>query len=343
MKKMTVLIIWIFISTALFAQQTHMYFYLASWNLENLFDNLDDPDKNDEEWLPEGSKKWDDEKLNYKIKNLSKIIRYMNDLDGPDILGVVEVEHQHLLDTLLNRHFCDRQYKVAYHESLDNRGIDCGLIYDSALFSLKNITPLEVKLDDGYPTRYILQVELEIKNFEEIIYVFVNHWPSRRGGESESESNRISAAETLNSALHKIYNEEKSPNIFIVGDFNDEPDNISIHDTLGASEYYCDSLLISSPKKLYNLAYKKFKDGLGSYMYKSQWNMLDQIIVSESVISENNLNYVCNSFELVKPEILLTLTGSYKGASRPSYAGNRYLGGFSDHFPVGARFVIKRK
>jgi predicted extracellular nuclease len=324
-----------------FSQDKTEEIYVASWNLENLFDNVDDDEKNDSEWLEDGSKQWTDDKIKNKLLNLSKVIRYMNVMEGPDILGVQEVEHQHLLDSILIKYFCDKNYQISYAETPDRRGIDNGVIYNADKFKLLATIPHEVKLDSGYPTRYVFQSTLQHiisgKNF----YVFVNHWPSRRGGEEKSRPNRVRAAETLVDALTKVYEENNDPNIFIMGDFNDEPNNVSILNTLNAAEFYCDSSLIYSDKNLYNLSTDEFSRGWGTYLFRGDWNMLDQIIVSKNLIVDSDLDYVCNSFEIVKPYFMVTATGPYKGSARPTWGGRTYLGGYSDHFPVAARFILE--
>jgi len=316
---------------------------IAFWNVQNLFDIADDPLKEDEEFLPSSEKEWTPERLNKKIYNLSRIIRSMNNDNGPDILGVCEVEHQHLLDSLTTKFFTDKNYKVAYLESPDGRGIDNGLIYNSKLFSLLSVKGDTIKLDDGYPTRLILNVNV-ITKLKDTLHIYVNHWPSRRGGESESEPNRIRAAETLRNSVDKNFIANDKSKIIIIGDFNDEPNNVSLLNTLKASPFLCskgDSVLPAN--ELFNLAYKDFNDGLGSYKYQDNWNMLDQIIVSGSMLTDKKLSYICESFEVYKPFIMVTHSGKYEGTPFPTYGGNRYLGGYSDHYPVITKFVLKNK
>ncbi len=343
MKLKIIVLLFMLAGSVTFSQNEESEIYIASWNLENLFDNIDDPDKRDSEWLVDGAKQWSNDRLDKKIKNLSKIIRYMNDLEGPDILGVQEVEHQHLLDTLLSRHFCDKNYKISYSETLDRRGIDNGVIYNADKFEHVETLSHEVKLDSGYPTRYVFQTTLQLVNSNVILHTFVNHWPSRRGGKEKSNPNRVRAAETLVAAMEKIYVEEENPNIFIIGDFNDEPENESLLKTLGAAKFFCDSTLSYGDKRFYNLSYDEFSRGWGTYLFRGNWNMLDQIIVSRNLIDDTYFNYICNSFEIIKPELMVTRTGPYKGAARPTFGGRTYLGGFSDHFAVGAKFIIVKE
>ena len=319
--------------------------FLASWNLQNLFDTLDDPQKNDEEFLPNGRMQWTEERLDKKMYNLARVIRSMNNGAGPDLLGVCEVEHQALLDSMIKKFLPDLDYKTAYCESPDNRGIDNGLIFKANEFKVLNVQVDTVHLSGGWPTRLIFGVNLLMNN-EKKLTVFVNHWPSRSVGQLKSEPNRIETAWTLRCAVDRIFRIEPNAKIFIIGDFNDEPINVSILETLKAYPLICDSVTsdyeINSEGELFNLSYETFENGLGSYMYKNTWNLLDQIIVSGSLINGKEINFVCQSFKVYKPDFMITKSGVYQGAPFPTYGGKRYLGGYSDHFPVISKFKINR-
>jgi predicted extracellular nuclease len=319
--------------------------YLAFWNTENLFDTIDDPEINDEEFLPNGEMEWTEDRLDKKMYNLSRIIRIMNDGRGPDLLGVCEVENQAVLEKMVNTYLSDLNYKIAYIESPDNRGIDNGLIFKSDKFTLLSLQADTVHLSDGWPTRLIFGVNL-LTNDDEQISVFVNHWPSRSGGQVESEPKRIAAAQTLRNSVDRIFQADSNANIFIIGDFNDDPVNVSVLETLHAYPIKCDSLStdfeMNSKGELFNLSYQSFEQGGGSFKYKDEWNMLDQIIVSGSLIIGNDINYICNSLEVFKPDFIVTHSGQYEGTPFPTYGGKRYLGGYSDHFPVTAQFRIYR-
>ncbi len=319
--------------------------FVAHWNLENLFDTIDDPGTRDEEFLPGGSKEWTQDRLDKKIYNLSRIIRSMNDYRGPDLLGVCEVEHQSVLDTMIYNYFSDKNYKIAYLESPDGRGIDNGLIYNNNRLSLLALNGLTVDIGEGHNTRLILSATFLLGK-KDTLYFFVNHWPSRGGGQEASEGRRIKAAETLRRSVDEILTKNVNSKIIIVGDFNDEPTNISITENLKAQPFICDSTLESDLVEdkntdLFNLSYQSWSKGEGSYFYRSDFNMLDQIIVSKELLVSDGLHYICNSFEVYKPKLMVTQTGKYEGAPFPTYGGQRYLGGYSDHFPVIAKFNMR--
>ncbi len=345
MKKLFTVFIFVVSSITLYCQSQNDTLCLAFWNTQNLFDTVDDPAINDEEFLPNSEMQWTEDRLDKKMYNLSRIIRMMNDDRGPDIMGFCEVENQEVLELMILKYLSDLNYEVAYLESPDNRGIDNGLIFKSDKFTLLNLQADTVHLSDGWPTRLIFGVNL-LTNDNKKITVFVNHWPSRSGGQIESEPKRISAAQTLRNAVDRIFSSDENANIFIIGDFNDDPVNVSILEALQAQPIKCDSIPLdfemNSEGELFNLSYYKFEEGEGSYKYRDTWNMLDQIIVSGSIITGNEIRYLCNSFEVYKPNYIVTQSGSYEGAPYPTYGGKKYLGGYSDHFPVIAKFKIIR-
>jgi endonuclease/exonuclease/phosphatase family metal-dependent hydrolase len=311
-------ILFILLSSVVYPQET---FFTAFWNVENLFDIVDDPLIDDAEFLPDGKKNWDSVKFNQKLINLSAVIMSMNRGKGPDLLGLCEVENKAVIESLLV--FLNPVYEIVHIESPDGRGIDNALLYRNDKFSLVSYSADTVDLGRTN-TRSILYGRLAVKN-SDTISVYVNHWPSRSGGEG-SEAKRIKAAETLKKNV--MYN---SDFMIIMGDFNDEPENISVDSVLNAGP-------AGSGKDLLNLAYEISLRGEGSYKYRENWNMLDQIIISKN---QHGIKYLEGSFEIYKPDFIITRSGTYAGTPRPTFGGSRYLGGYSDHFPVTAEFIIE--
>ena len=315
----------------------------AFWNMENLFDTIDDPGKNDGEFTLIGRKKWTKERLRHKLSNMSKAIKMMGNNGGPDLLGMCEVEHQTLVNELITNYIKNKNYGIAYKESPDKRGIDNGLIYNKDKFILLSVEALHVELPAHYPTRDILKVVLKT-NKDDTLYVFLNHWPSRRGGQEKSEKNRLQAATTLKRNIEKINSEKQNPNILIIGDFNDTPTNKSFTDVLKAKPLVNFLMKIKKRteqiKNIYNLAYETAVNRKGTMKYRKVWYMLDQIIVSTAMLREKGFTYLLGSFKIFKPNFIIEKTGRYKGSPLPTYGGNKYLGGYSDHFPVLAKFII---
>jgi predicted extracellular nuclease len=346
--KNIVVVILLFLQINIFSQVRDTTLFVGFYNLENLFDTEDDPLTDDSEFLSESPKEWNQERLERKMFNIARVIRSMNDNKGPDILGVCEVEHEFLLDSMNNQFLKDLNYKSVSPNSPDGRGIQTGVIYKSDKFKLLDTYADTVKLSGRSRTRLILGVALLYRN-SDTIYFFSNHWPSRRGGQAESEINRITAGKTLRARVENILYKNPKAKIIIVGDLNDEPNNISILEHLKAKPFLCevekDNKLteIDDETDLFNLSYQKFSEGFGSYKFQDDWNMLDQIIVSRDLIVGERINYICNSFEVYSPAFIVTRSGKYKGAPFPTYAGNRYLGGYSDHFPVVAKFKFLKE
>ena len=345
MKQMLSILIIIVLATSVFSKCNEVhdeYLFVAFWNLENLFDTTDDPDKNDEDFLPSGAYEWTQERLEGKMYNLARVIRSMNNNNAPDILGVCEIEHTYLLDSMNNQFLSDFNFKSIGADSPDARGIDNALMYKADKFKLLSMSADTVYLTAGYQTRLILYVSL-LSKLNDTLHIFVNHFPSRRGGEEKSERSRIEAAQTLRNSVDKIFSGNPEAKIIIMGDFNDEPTNTSILNTLAAAPFKCDSLSEVNSEEdiisdLFNTSYQQYEEGIGSYKYREDWNMLDQIIISKELLTGESLKYECNSFEVYKPSFMVTQSGQYEGTPFPSYGGRRYLGGYSDHFAVTAKF-----
>ncbi len=332
-----VFLLLLILNTACANQNYSGRLFIANWNVENLFDTVDDPETDDDSFLPESPRKWTENRLETKLKNLSRVIKYMNDFEGPDILGIEEVEHKFLLDKLVNSFLHDMNYKTLEYESPDRRGIDCALIYNADKLKLTDSEPLKVILPEGKTTRDILHAEFLLNNKIKL-HVFVNHWPSRREGLKKTEPKRIEAAKVLRKKVDELIEKDKNSRIVILGDFNDLPSNISISKILGAKPYYCKNDTNVNWDSLYNLSYELFQQGKGTYKYKTHWNMLDQIIVNGNLVSSEEIGYECNSFQIIKPEYMITKSSKHKGKPKPTYGGRKYLGGFADHFPVAAEF-----
>ncbi len=303
---------------------------VGEWNVENLFDTVDDPGKKDEEFTPDSPKHWNKIRLTEKIEKLSRTLSLIK----PDIWGFEEVEHKALIDSIVNR-LNYAEYSVAYAESPDFRGIDNALMFRADKFKLAGFDTIKVHLPNNRTTRYILYVRLK-DNYNNSWNIFVNHWPSRWGGKEKSEPKRISAAQSLKKYL--ICN-NITENVIIMGDFNDDPTDPSIKYCLSAKY---DSESVISPDDLLNLSAKSFLNGSGSLNYRGKWNMLDQIIVSQNLVDGGNIVYVPDSFHVIKFDFLVVQNGKYKGNPYRTYAGKKYLGGYSDHFPVAAKFLIKK-
>lgn len=311
---------------------------VAFYNLENLFDTEDDPKINDEEFLPGGTNEWTEEKLKVKLNNMAKAISQLGDADGPEILGVCEVENKGILERLLEEPALKKLgYGIAHHDSPDQRGIDVALLYKKKVFSPLYQKAFTVPFPENpdMATRDIFLVKGILDKSQEVTFV-VNHWPSRRGGADESSYKRERAAEVLRKAVDSIFGLDKFARLVMMGDFNDEPSNKSVGVILGAASTPAQANMTH----LYNTLYPIYEKGeYGTLMYNKEWDVFDQIIVSQALLDpENAVRYVDGSAEVYRPEWMAVPDGDWKGAPRRTFLRKEFQkDGFSDHFPVYIR------
>lgn len=313
---------------------------IAFYNVENLFDTHDDPQKNDNWYLPTSEIKWTSEKYNSKLEKLAEVISQINDGSAPDFIGLCEVENKSVVEDLIKESkLLSANYKIVHYESPDERGIDVAFLYNKEIFRVTDSRNIEVDLgsfDDK--TRDILYVEGKLGSGEKLHFL-VNHWSSRGEGLRKSEPKRIIAAKTLLKAKNEIIAKDPNANIIIMGDFNDEPFNSSIEVALGAKFDQSDV----KQGDLYNPWADLKKKGKGSYRYKKNWNMLDQIIISRHLLDpESSVRYIDNSATIFKKDWLIQ-TGDYAGFPLRTYGGRKYLNGYSDHLSVCLRLEIDLK
>lgn len=306
---------------------------IAFYNLENLFDTLDTPDKNDFEFTPQGDKKWDSKKYLSKIKNMSSVISQIGaDIakTAPAIIGVSEIENRSVLEDLVNSPALKKfNYKIVHYESPDRRGIDVGLLYQESLFEVKNSVSARLHIDgkEDFFTRDQLLVSGELDG--DLIHIIVNHWPSRYGGEKNSRPNRNAAADLTKSLVDSLYKIDKNSKIIIVGDLNDDPINESLMKHLKARK----TKKTTTEGELFNTTYPLFKDGIGTLAYRDNWNLFDQMIISYPLIDSKS-GYKFYKTSVFDKDFLKRDSGRYKGYPFRTFAGGAYINGYSDHLPV---------
>ena len=317
-------------------------FYVANWNVENLYDTDDDPDNDgDDEFLPNNpTTRWTRVRYETKLDNLAQVISGMNKGQGPDILGIEEVENEDVLRDLVDK-LGKKSYGIVHADSPDPRGIDTALIFNRAHFSLLETHAYKVSLKWNHTTRDILHAVLEDRAGKRL-HVFVNHWPSRGGGIALSEPNRFEAARTLALATDRLFRREPDARVILLGDFNDEPSNRSIRDVLDVEPYFSRSDYVAT--NLYNLSAAKSAKGQGtfshSYAGETEWRMYDQIIVSGALLESADIEPDQDFFWIDRPTYMTEEHGRDKGSPMPTFENQEdYQGGYSDHFPVGARFI----
>jgi predicted extracellular nuclease len=330
----------IFLSFSIFSQTSEelalkkRYLRLMFYNVENLFDTKDDSLKNDDEFLPDGARFWTYNRYQEKLQNISRVITAIGGWTPPDIVGLCEVENREVLDELCSKSSLSRlKYKIIHKESPDLRGIDVALLYQPKVFKPITYSAIKVSFpDNSLITRDILYVKGTTKNLD-TLHIFINHWPSRSGGQIESEPNRIQAAKILRKQVDSIFNENNLSKIVIMGDFNDYPENISISSTLNANQNF-DNI---ESNQLYNLSSYLQKNIIyGSHKFDGEWGILDQIIVSGALLNEKEgLSTSTINAHIFYADFLLEDDPNFSGKQNfRTYVGFKYHGGFSDHLPV---------
>lgn len=304
------------------------------YNVENLFDTEDDPLKKDNEFLPEGSMRWNRWKYEKKLRNIARVITAVGEMSPPAFVGLCEVENDRVVRDLTQHSPLRKQeYDYVMTDAPDERGIDVALLYQRDQFKL--LHKQEYRIRNGKKenaTRNILHVTGQLTNGE-TLDLFICHFPSRTAGRRKTEPERVTAAALLRQKVDSLFSLERKARIVIMGDFNDHPYNKSLSETLQGKkiEPAC------APDKLYNLMYHRLNEkDFGSYKFRGKWEILDQFIVSGNLLREEAPVFIRGrQGEVFKAEFLLEKDETYYG-KKPyrTYAGPRYLGGYSDHLPI---------
>ena len=304
-------------------------FRVGFYNVENLFDIENDPVKEDDDFTPTGKQAWSAARYADKLDHVAEVISGMA---FPGIIGLAEIENEAVLTALVQQQrLKGHSYGIVHFESPDIRGIDVALLFDQARFTVLAAHPVLVEFPawlepEGYTSRDILYARLQGPDGA-IFHFFVNHWPSRRGGAEASEHRRLWAASHLRRAVDEVLLADPLAQVLIMGDFNDEPTNRSLANALGTLN---PAKVTQLPGLLYNPCLEIDTQKEGSYNYRNEWNMLDQVIFAGL---EAPNNWRSGGFAIFKPD-WLTYTSERGPAPNRTYGGTKYYGGYSDHFPV---------
>ena len=308
--------------------QVNQEIFTMFYNVENLFDTINNPNTEDEEFLPKGKKMWNTQKYNTKLEKLSRVFSEINNSILPNIIGLAEIENHEVIKDLLNEAFFKgHDYTIIHKESPDKRGIDCALLFDEN-FSLLESEWLTIKIPGATrPTRDIVYTKLKMR--DNIIHVFVNHWPSRYGGKEKSKHKRVFTAKTLENYIKK--NISNDDYIIMMGDFNDTPYDESVQDILVNNSF----VNLMDSNYFQSVSYKNFSETPGSYNYKGEWSFIDHIIVSK------NLNEEITQCDVFIKDWLLTTYEKGEKYPHRSYKWGKWDAGPSDHLPIYCRFKLK--
>lgn len=313
-----------------------LVFGVGFYNLENLFDTINNNGKYDLEFSPQGSRQWNGEKYWSKINNLAYCISQMTTQTtpmGPAILGVSEIENRSVLEDLVKAEPIRKMaLQVVHHDSPDRRGVDVGLLYNPRFFKVLNVTNHTLKIEgyESFRTRDQMCVTGLLGDSK--ISFIVNHWPSRLGGEEQSSYLREAAAALSKHIADSLWAVDPNQGVVIMGDLNDDPQNKSCAKVLGAVKKP-DTV---KPHGFYNPWWAILDKGIGTLAYKGQWNLFDQIIVSGTLLKQNAKSDGLRYFkaQVHNHEFLRDTDGTRQGYPLRTFSAGVWLDGYSDHFPT---------
>lgn len=323
-----------------YSQSQQQEYSVLFYNVENLFDISNDSIKNDEEFTPGGERRWTHNRLERKLLNTSKALLSASGWNEPVLIGLCEVENRYVLNRLIKETpLRSYPFQIVHKDSPDARGIDVALLYNKDSFYPLYYEFYSIKREDGseLSSREILYAS-GIVNDADTLHVFVNHWPSRYSGIMETRELRMLAAKTLKKKIRELNTNKPNAKIIIMGDFNDQPEDESLKEHLGAAN----PLDNSKKSGLYNLSYNWLKTGMGTLKYRSQWFVFDQFIVSSSLLDENDGVHTKKEWAMVSKDRFFfekDLTHGGEKLNR-TYTGYQYNGGFSDHLPISLQIRI---
>ena len=292
---------------------------IGFWNAENLFDLENNPEKNDDEFAIGGRKNVNQEIYDLKIRHCSEVLLDLN----VDVLGLCEVENYKVLSDL-NDAYQERDYAIIHYESPDNRGIDNALLYDKNRFSIISSRAILNQLKNGSNTRDILYVVGEYQG--KVLHLFVNHWPSNYGGKEQAIPKRALTAKLIIKEIELIKKADKFAEIILIGDFNEDPDeeNIQLLEQVGLSSLM--KPLMGQPK-------------VGTYVYRGKDYFYDQIIINDLLNDSKNLSIIYESLYILDLPKYRQQEGNYRHYPFRFWAGNKLLGGYSDHLAVKIKII----
>jgi hypothetical protein len=316
-------------------------FRIAFYNVENLYDTIDDPITNDADFLPGSRIAWTAERYEVKLSHLADVIYGLSTPQPVAVMGLCEIENQAVLEDLVGSpRLLPFRYKIIHRDSPDERGIDNALIYDPEQFQPLSVhsIPVTFPFQPDDRTRDILYVQgISKKAKKDTVNIFVNHWPSRSEGKEVSEPKRIRTAEILKEVTDSLFSKNPAALIVIVGDLNDEPADKSVTEGLKALPP------VEKPvnNALYDLMDPLYRQGKGTLYYKD-WDLFDQVILSGNFWNkQKGICFKGLEGNIFNPDWLMFKSND--GTMRPNRtAAKDYYGGYSDHLPVFVDLLLKK-
>ena len=340
MKKILLIPLLLFCTMVVMAQDGSRHVVMF-YNVENLFDIYDDPNVRDEEFTPDGPKKWTETKYREKISRIGEVIYNVagSNRTYPAVIGFSEVENRRVLDDIVSDSRLIRaNYQIVHYDSPEARGVDVALIYRPDVFKVEWSDAFQpvIPEEPEFKTRDILAVCGTIEG--ERFCFFVNHWSSRRGGSAASEYLRVGCASTLKRYADSLVSVYPDIKIVMMGDMNDDPNNRSLAEVVGGKE----NISEVGNGEYFNPFREMHRRGMGTLGYQDAWNLFDNMIVNSNLLPVNGTGTlrICKANgsryygNIFKRPFMVQQKGKFKNYPLRTYSGNSYLGGYSDHFPV---------
>lgn len=335
-KKFNLLVLICFLlSGTVFPQQKRVSVYgIGFYNLENLFDTINNNGEYDKEFSPEGARRWNGSKYWSKQNNMAYAISQMTkelSTQSLAVLGVSEIENRSVLEDLVKMEpLLPNQFQIVHYDSPDRRGVDVGLLYNPKMFRVlaTHSVRLNIEGKPDFRTRDQLVVT-GLLGGEKISFI-VNHWPSRLGGEAKSSPLREAAAALTRSLVDSLLEADPQAGVVVMGDLNDDPYNNSCKLVMRAKMKQKDV----KKGDMYNTMWQFYDKGIGTLAYKGQWNLFDQILVTPNLLGKDRSSLKFWKAEIFNKRFLMNDEGPYRGYPKRTYASGIFLNGYSDHFPT---------
>ncbi len=325
-----------------FAQRPYKVMF---YNLENFFDTINDPEVRDDEFTPEGPKQWNSAKYHRKLGNIERVLFDIaaSDRIFPAVIGFSEVENRSVLEDIVSSpKLAPADYRIVHYDSPEARGVDVAFLYRPAVFHLEGSRAVRTVVPQlpNFRTRDILTMWGTIEN--EPFFFMVAHWPSRLGGREASEFKRIAVGEQMRHIADSVLACMPATRVVAMGDFNDDPEDRSIAEALGARG----KVRELDPGDFYNPFAAMHRAGLGTLAYGDAWNLFDNIVVSGNAVLGDDGGFRLEKApgskydgNIFRRPYMVQREGQYKGYPLRSYVGNNFQDGYSDHFPVYIYFA----
>ena len=333
------LIAFCFLSFSLFSNPDSSRYCIAFYNVENLFDPENDPEKNDDAFTSEGFYHWNNKRFYKKLNDIAKVFLTINGWEPPDMIGLAEIENANVLNKLcyatgLKAH----QYRYVHYDSPDSRGIDVALLFRKDRVEIIESKPIPIvfPFEPASKNRDILYVKALVAS--DTLHLFVNHWTSRFGGAGVTIPKRNLYAQVLKYHTDSLLSINQDAYIIIMGDFNDYSTDESMVKYLQAKNYKNDK----TQGTLFNLMFPLTEKNKGTHKTQEFWGCLDQFIVSKSLLDDKNRWHIENGEAIIFDAPFLLVNDEKYGGVKTfrTYSGPKYLGGYSDHLPV--KVILKR-